>query len=52
MLKRARNWDDETLCAKLKISEKAIEDIKNRHNPSSEAVGVKILYELFPQMAV
>ena len=52
MLKGARNWDDGTLCEKLKISGKAIEDIKNRHKPSSEAVGLKMLYELFPQMAV
>jgi len=52
MLKKARNWDDETLCKKLRISEKAIEDIKNRHKARSEAVGLKMLYELFPQMAV
>jgi hypothetical protein len=52
MLKNVRNWDDETLCRELRISEKAIEDIKNRHKPRSEAVGLKMLYELFPQMAV
>jgi hypothetical protein len=52
ILKKARNWDDETLCKKLKITDKAIEDIKNRHKPGSEAVGLKMLYELFPQMAV
>jgi hypothetical protein len=52
MLKKARNWDDETLCKELKISDKAIEDIKNRHKPRSERVGLKMLYELFPQMAV
>jgi hypothetical protein len=52
MLKRTRNWDDKTLCKKLKISDKAIEDIKNRHKPSSKAVGLKMLYELFPQVAV
>ena len=51
-LKKARNWDDETLRKELRISEKAIEDIKNRHKPRSEAVGLKMLYELFPQMAV
>jgi hypothetical protein len=34
------------------ISQKAIEDIKNRRKPRSEAVGLKMLYELFPQMAV
>jgi hypothetical protein len=51
-LKKARNWDDETLCRRLKISDKAIQDIKNRHKPSSGAVGLKMLYELFPQMAV
>jgi hypothetical protein len=52
MLKKARNWDDETLCKKLKISEKTLKDIKNRHKPRSEGVGLKMLYELFPQMAV
>ncbi len=43
MLKRARNWDDERLCKELRISEKAIGDIKNRRNPRSEAVGLKML---------
>ncbi|HYA94195.1 MAG TPA: hypothetical protein VEK32_22130 [Thermodesulfobacteriota bacterium] len=52
MLKKARNWDDETVCTKLSISEKALQDIKNRHKPSSEGAGLKMLYELFPQMAV
>jgi hypothetical protein len=52
MLKKARNWDGETLCKKLKISTQVIEDIKNRHKPRSEAVGLKMLYELFPQMAL
>jgi hypothetical protein len=52
MLKKAKNWDDETLCRELKISDKAIENIKNRHKPRSEAVGIKMLYKLFPQMAV
>ncbi len=52
MLKKARNWDDETLCKELGISGKAIEEIKNRHNPRSEGLGLKMLYELFPQMAV
>jgi hypothetical protein len=52
ILKKTRNWDDETLCKRLKISDKAIEDIKNRHKPGSEAVGLKMLYELFPPMAV
>ncbi len=52
MLKEGRNWDDQTLCTKLKISEKAIEDIKNRRKPRSEGVGLKLLYQLFPQMAV
>jgi len=51
-LKSARNWDDETLRRKLRISEIAIEDIKCRRKPRSEGVGLKILYELFPQMAV
>ena len=52
MLKRDRNWDDEELCKELKIKKKGIEDIKNRHKPRSEGVGLKMLYELFPQMAV
>ncbi len=52
MLKKARNWDDKTLCKKLRIREKAIEEIKGRHKPRSEGVGLKMLYELFPQMAV
>lgn len=52
MLKKARNWNDETLCKKLKISDQTLEDIKNRQKPKSEAVGLKMLYELFPQMAV
>jgi hypothetical protein len=52
MLKKGRNWDDKTLSKKLRISDKAIEDIKNHHKPTSEAVGLKMLYELFPQMAV
>ena len=52
MLKKARNWDDETFCKKLRISQKAIEDIESRRRPRSEAVGLRMLYELFPQMAV
>ena len=52
MLKKARNWDDETLCKELGISEIAIEDIKSHRRPRAKAVGLKMLYELFPQMAV
>ena len=52
MLKKTRNWDDETLHKELRISEKAIEDIKRRRRPTSKKVGLKMLYELFPQMAV
>ena len=52
MLRKARNWDDEALCKKLRINKRAIEDIKNRHKQGSEGVGLKMLYELFPQMAV
>lgn len=52
MLKKARNWDDETLCRRLRIGEKALEDIKNRNKPRVEGSGLKMLYELFPQMAV
>ena len=52
MVKKARNWDDETLCRKLEISAEAVEDLKNRHKPRAEGVGLKMLYELFRQMAV
>jgi hypothetical protein len=52
MLRRTRNWDDEMLCTRLKISMKAIEDIKNRRKPRSKAADLRMLYELFPQMAV
>ena len=52
MIKRERDWDDEKLRKKLKISGKAIEDIRNRRKPRSEGLGLKMLYELFPQMAV
>jgi len=52
MLKKIRNWDDKMLCEKLKISDKAIEEIKSGHNPRSEGVDLRMLYELFPQMAV
>lgn len=51
-LRKTRNWDDVRLCKELRISEEVIEDIKNRHKPRSEGVGLKMLYELFPQMAV
>jgi len=33
----------------LRISEKAIEDIKRRRRPRSKKVGLKMLYELFPK---
>ena len=52
MLKKARNWDDERLCRKIRISRKAIEDIKCRRRPRSEGVGLKMLYQLFPGMTV
>ena len=52
VLKKARNWDDETLCKKLRISQKAIEDIKDNRKPRSKIAGTRMLYELFPQMAV
>jgi hypothetical protein len=51
-LKKAKKWDDEALCKKLRINRRAIEDINNRHKARSEGVGLKMLYELFPQMAV
>jgi hypothetical protein len=52
MLKKVRNWDDETLRKELRISEKAVEDIKRRRRPNSQGVGLKMLYGLFSQMAV
>jgi hypothetical protein len=52
MLKKGGKWNDKTLCKKLRISGKATEEIKSRHKPRSEGVGLKMLYELFPQMAV
>ncbi len=52
MVRKARNWDDKALCMKLEISGKTIESIKNRRKPRAEGVGLKMLYELFRQMAV
>jgi len=52
LLKKARNWDDETLCKELRISANALEDIKSLRLPISDGVGLRMLYELFPQMAV
>ena len=52
MLKKARNWDNKTLQKKLRISEKTLEDIKSHRRPRSNAAGLKMLYELFAQMAV
>jgi hypothetical protein len=52
MLKKVRNWNDKTLCKKQRISEKAVGEIKSRHKPRAEGLGLKMLYELFPQMAV
>ncbi len=52
MLKKNKNWDDETLGKELRIDKRAIEDIKKRHKTRSSGVGLKMLYELFPQMAV
>lgn len=39
MLRKVRKWNGKTLCKKLRISEKAIEGIRNRHKPRSEGVG-------------
>ncbi len=52
MLKKDKNWDDEKLCRELGINRTAIEDIKKRNKPRSEGLGLRMLYELFPQMAV
>ncbi len=51
-LRKARNWSDETLCNELRIDGKALEDIRNLRKPESEGVGLKLLYELFPHMAI
>lgn len=48
MVKKARNWDDETLCEKLRISQIDIEEIRIGHKPMVEGFGLKMLYELFP----
>ncbi|MGA2317961.1 MAG: hypothetical protein ABSG71_16515 [Thermodesulfobacteriota bacterium] len=50
MLKRAKSWDDETLCMELKISEKTLGDIKSHYRPRSKKVGPKMFYELFPEL--
>jgi len=50
MVKKKRNWDDKVLCRKLRISQKAIEDINSHRRPRSKSVGLRMLYELFPQM--
>ena len=52
VVKKARHWDDKTLCKELRISHEAIGDIKKRHKPRVEGLGLRMLYELFPQMAV
>ena len=53
MPKDIRNWNDDGLSGELRISEKALEDVKDRRKQASEeAVGLRMLYELFPQMAV
>ena len=52
MIEKARNWDDETLCKELRISPNALVDIKSLRLPISDGVGLRMLYELFPQMAV
>ena len=52
MVKKARHWDDKTLCRELRISDEAVGDIKKRHKPRVGGLGLKMLYELFPQMAV
>ena len=52
MLKESRNWDDRTLCEELRITGNALDDMKNGWDTRSEGVGLKILYQLFPQMAV
>ena len=51
-VKKTRNWDDETLCRELRIGERDLEEIKVGHKPKVEGTGLRMLYELFPQMAV
>jgi len=52
MLKEERNWDEEALCRKLEISEEVSEGIKSRRRPGSGGFGLRMLYELFAQVAV
>ena len=52
MVKKARNWDDETLCSELRITPEALDDVKNKRRSWGESAGLKMLYDLFPQMMV
>ncbi len=52
VLRKEKCWDDETLCQRLRISPQTLEDIKNRRMTDLGAVGLRMLYELFPHMAV
>ena len=47
MLRASKNWDDRAMCKGLRISGKALDDIKNGWNPASEAVGLKIYTNSF-----
>ncbi len=49
---KTRMWDDKTLCEKLKIRDMDIVAIKIGCKPAVEGVGLRMLYELFSQMAV
>ena len=52
LLKTTRDWDNKTLCERLQITEKTLGEFKKHHRPMPEGVGLKMLYELLPQMAV
>lgn len=51
-MKKVRGWSDETLGRELRISRDALQDVKSGRRPESEGVGLKMLYELFPHIAV
>jgi len=41
MVKKTRNWDDETLCKELRISEGGLEEMKVGHKPKVEGLGLR-----------
>ena len=41
MVKKTRNWDDETLCKERRISEGGLEEMKVGHKPKVEGLGLR-----------